>query len=158
MTPRRPSPARREMLLRGIERALPAAATARVVVGSAGQAVEIPLVYVDASARPEVADLSRVYRIEGTGTTTAHWLLVSDGESMGLAVLTIRVRRPVRCRFRVLFDLQSHGAFLAEVARAGGLTVTCVDPNVDPERSATDGTFYSVPVGPLGGTGWQRAA
>jgi hypothetical protein len=147
------------MLLRSLQRALPASATARIVVGTDGGTVEIPLVYVDAESRPDVADLPRVYRAEGTGATSVRWLLLSDGRSMGLAVLTIRVRRPVRCRFRILFDLQSHAAFLADVARAGGLTVTCVNPNEEPERSATDGTFYAVPVGPLGGAGgFQQAA
>ena len=84
-----------------------------------------PTVVIDVAGHPEVADLARVHAIEGVGDVTT--VAMCDGD---LVLLGVRLSVPVVAMFAVAFSSAVHGAFLAEVAAAGELTIATTDPEV----------------------------
>lgn len=72
------------------------------------------IIYVDASARTDIADFVRVHHQEPKryeGKVTSRWALFMMGQEQIIAVLDIRVREPVVCNFCVSFDLADRGSF-----------------------------------------------
>jgi hypothetical protein len=121
------------------------------VLGVAHDANEVPLVVVDGDRRPDVADLPRVFRIEGIqAEARSRWLFVIDDGGRGCAVLLVGVNRPVRCRFRLLFNLVHDRALLGLVGRAGGFVMTCADPTVDRDQALFEAIYVAVPSEVLG--------
>lgn len=96
-----------------------------------GSEIEMPIAYLDCRRRPDVADLARVHRLEGEGDQVATWTFclapgVPGVES--LAVLDLRLVRPVRCRFSIAFEMISHAAILNAIVKAEKLIVAHRDP------------------------------
>src|SRR3989442_13206153 len=74
---------------------------------------ELPIAYLDCATRPDVADLARVHRLEGDGDQVATWtFLMAPGVPgvRSLAVLDLRLDRPVRCPFSIAFQMAAHPA------------------------------------------------
>jgi hypothetical protein len=80
----------------------------------------VPAFQLDASARPDVADLVRVVHSDGGGAAKVGWL----GWQLHVDFVT-----PVRCSFVVQFDPSEHRAALELAARTGmlGLAVAPLD-------------------------------
>lgn len=97
-----------------------------LVIRSAGtlldeRAVVYPTVLVDASDRPDVADLTRVVSTEGVGdlSTFAEPLIGVDGRR--LLRLDVRLTRPVAVAWSVEFHLPEYSDLLALAAERGCL-------------------------------------
>jgi hypothetical protein len=83
-----------------------------------------PVVFADLSRRPDAADLARVLALEGNGDVRSVWHTLTYADGSGVAVVSLRSLRPVRCRFRLAFDLVRDRAILGRIAAAGGMLVT----------------------------------
>jgi hypothetical protein len=107
---------------------------------------DVPMVVVDSGRRPDVADLARVFRTEGIpAEARSRWLFVMDEHGRGSALLLVGVSRPVRCRFRLLFNMVDDRQLLGLVGRAGGFVMTCADPAVDHEQALFEAMYVAVP-------------
>jgi hypothetical protein len=91
----------------------------------------LPLVLVDASTRPEVADLVRVHQLEGDGEIETQWRYYLS-QSFAKAVLRVEMSTPVRARFDLCFDLNEHLGALAAMAETGTLLMTTDKPALVP--------------------------
>ena len=89
----------------------------------------LPTVVVDVSEHPEIADLPRVHAIDGIGDVAT--AAVKTGDAV---VLGVRLSRPVKAAFAVVFDLRLHAEFLLDVAVAQSLTFATTIP----ERAKDD--------------------
>ncbi|HLZ29775.1 MAG TPA: hypothetical protein VKV73_20845 [Chloroflexota bacterium] len=82
-----------------------------------------PVVWLDASTRPDIADLPRVHQYEpGGGDTEVRWGLLFRLEEQQV-VLMCEFIRPVHTEFSVLFSLPKHLSFLEEVVRQNQLMI-----------------------------------
>jgi len=80
----------------------------------------IPFVRVDASGRPDLADLGRVLELDGGGPTSVGWQTL---EGRRLLLLDAMIERPVRCPLQLVFTLATDGALLRAIAHTGRLAV-----------------------------------
>lgn len=74
---------------------------------STGTAATEAVAWLDASARPDIADLERVHYSElgkQFGVASTQWSLVLQG-SLPIASLRVRFKDPVACDFALSFDL-----------------------------------------------------
>ncbi len=99
---------------------LPLIETGMTVAG--GQV--LPVVLVDASDRPDVADLARVHAVEGVGDVTTY---LAPAPGSGLAV-TVSCSTPVRCTFSVVLGPDERPV-LEHAADAGVLVVATSAPD-----------------------------
>ena len=90
----------------------------------------VPIVRVDAGARPDVADLVRVHRLEGEGEVLSQWSYVFDDGALWWVFLDCRVRRPANCRFVLAFEYEKRPRLLHLIAETGalGLALRGEDP------------------------------
>ncbi len=95
------------------------------VIGDDGAVT--PTVSIDATGRPEVADLARVHAIDGVGDVRTSARRVA-GDEMDLLLLGVTMTRPVRAAFAVAFDLAAHREFLAVAGAHGRLAIATTDP------------------------------
>lgn len=93
----------------------------------------LPTVVVDVSEHPEIADLPRVHAIDGIGDVAT--AAVKTGDAV---VLGVRLSRPVKAAFAVVFDLRLHAEFLLDVADAQSLTFATTIP----ERAKDDDPLW----------------
>src|SRR5688500_13361596 len=87
---------------------------------------------IDGAARPDVADLRRILRLERRPHGRADWRARIGARGRGFAVLTIRIRGPVRCTFRLRYDLVRERPVLDALAECGRVLVTPLSPLPDP--------------------------
>jgi hypothetical protein len=85
---------------------------AGITFGDDGSAY--PTVVLDVAGRPDVADLARVYSVEGIGDVATSAAVTEAGVS-----LTVRLTRPVRAAFSIAFVLPDHLEVLVHAAVAG---------------------------------------
>ena len=90
----------------------------------------VPIVRVDAGARPDVADLVRVHRLEGEGEVLSQWIYTLDDDGLRWAFVDCRVLRPARCRFVLAFEYEKRPRLLQLIAETGalGLALRGEDP------------------------------
>lgn len=81
----------------------------------------VPRVRIDVSQRPDLADLPRVYRMEGSGDYTYTWNYYDEFSADALFILLVRMERPVKAVFALLFPVSSSIEFLTTLAEAGRL-------------------------------------
>lgn len=101
--------------------AVPIHKLAAVVVAS----VVLPVVVLDARQRPDLRDLPRVHRFDGPGDTTTFFeaALNTSDRAAEIVVFRVELARPVRCDFRIAFELATSQGFLEAVESAGYLIV-----------------------------------
>ena len=94
-------------------------------------AAEVLIVHVDASHRPDLADLQRVAQRERYTKKHArsrHWW-VTYGEQGRLKVaLWVEYSGPARCSFTLTFDFAEHHDAIAAINHAGAVAVSTVPP------------------------------
>jgi len=104
-----------------------------LTLGDEGDGVQrpYPTVVVDASARPDVADLARVHVGEGVGDLATSLVVLSLGP-LAAPRLVIRLgiacTSPVRCSFALDLDVEEHRAVLEDIASSGLLLIATGDP------------------------------
>jgi hypothetical protein len=84
----------------------------------------VAAVLLDASARPDVADLARVTALDGVGDLRCGvgvWDV--DGPDHLLVRFEVAVDHPVRCWFHLVVPWEPHRHWLAEVVAGGALAV-----------------------------------
>ena len=102
----------------------------------------LPAALLDASGRPDVADLPRVHSMEGVGDLRCSVSLVGLGEAEGPGItFTVEVDHPVSCHFSLTLGWSSHEEWLRAVAASGSMTLGFGDGsgswlslNIDPDR------------------------
>lgn len=102
----------------------------------------LPALALDATERPDVADLVRVQADEGVGDLRCGVGVWDLGPSQDCLVrLEVAVDHPVRCRFHTVLPWAGHEAWLSSVAAAGAVALDVGDPEgrwlvltVDPAR------------------------
>jgi len=107
-----------------------------------GDAPVLPALVLDASGRPDVADLVRVQADEGVGDLRCGvgvWDLGPPSD--WLVRLEVAVDHPVLCRFHTVLGWAEHRSWLVSVAVAGSVALSIGDPEgrwlvltVDPAR------------------------
>ncbi len=91
----------------------------------------VPLVFVDVSHRPDVADLPRVQMSEGMGEMTTTWAVSDIPTRAAMVELICTYHRPVRTRYRVRFPLCEKAAFVESIGVTGQVgIVPCVGDQV----------------------------
>jgi hypothetical protein len=95
-----------------------------------------------------VLDLPRVFAADAAAGADvwATWPFLPEAR---LAVLTLRWRKPVRCRVRLAFDLDADRRFLEEIAACGLLTIATSDPAASPEAALAGAITSQVPTADL---------
>lgn len=93
-----------------------------------------PTVVVDASGRPEIADLARVHAVEGIGDIATEAAAVPIGDGIWRFFLAVIISSPVKCTFVLEFALPSDRHVLDEAAAAGRLVIATTPP----ERAGLD--------------------
>jgi len=83
----------------------------------------IPAVWLDASTRPDVSDLTRVHRSEGAGDIQTYWLYTASA-----FFLHCDLKRPVSSSFWIRFSLPDQRSFLNLVARLKVLSLFTSPP------------------------------
>jgi hypothetical protein len=79
---------------------------------------------LDASARPDVADLTRVHALEGVGDLRCGLGVYDVGPPASWLVrLEVAVDHPVHCRFHAVVDWASHRPWLTAVADGGAVAI-----------------------------------
>lgn len=101
---------------------------------------------INGAERPDVADLGRVLRLEGGPRWRAGWGARFGPGGRGFLVLTIRVDSPVRCTFRLRYDLVRERLALDALARWGRVLVTPVSPLADPDAAVVMGHVFAFPT------------
>jgi hypothetical protein len=76
----------------------------------------VAIVFVDATKRPDVRDLFRVHRLDGSGDTRSAWQFAMVPQNP-LAILNTHFENPARCHVRLVFPIRKHRAFLDFVAQ-----------------------------------------
>ena len=90
-----------------------------------------PLVFVDASQQPGVADLPRVQRIEGEGEVTYGWAYANLDRIDALALFNCTSHVPVKAHIRLAFPLRVAAGFLETIGIAQQLhLVPCVGEQI----------------------------
>jgi hypothetical protein len=91
----------------------------------------VPLVFVDVSHRPDVADLPRVQMSEGMGEMTTTWAVSDIPTRAAMVELICTYHRPVRTRYRVRFPLREKAAFVESISVTGQVGIAlCVGDQV----------------------------
>jgi hypothetical protein len=82
-----------------------------------------PLVSVDASDRPDVADVLRVILTDGEGYAETEWHLLDERRHI---LLEVHIERPVPCDFDLIFDaeFEAHRAMLQAAAALSSIAIT----------------------------------
>jgi hypothetical protein len=88
----------------------------RVGYLAADKTLLAPVIQVDATARPDLHDLARVHRSEGSFDTVTAWDFCISTGMTGLARLSVDINRPVKTRFTILFPLQKFFDYLDNLA------------------------------------------
>jgi hypothetical protein len=97
--------------------------------------VPVPFVRLEARRRPDIADLVRPHRLEGKQTIADTFVFATLGLPNGtfdsLVFVEITYRRPVRCRFRLCFDLDNRRdrATVDRIAASGFLGIVTATPD-----------------------------
>jgi hypothetical protein len=88
-----------------------------------------PVIWADATGRPDVRDLARAHGEAPEGDVTTQWVLaLSPG--MGVRVLLlVRFKRPVRTEFALAFG-HGHLEALADIAAAGSVSMVTGEPRI----------------------------
>lgn len=89
-----------------------------------------PIVWVDASQRPDMLDLARVHQLESPregGDTVVGWG-ASFEDDQQTVIFRCLFKSPVRTRFALQFELPRHLSFLEEVARQDRFTLATGAP------------------------------
>ena len=83
----------------------------------------VPVLHVDASNRPDVADMPRAVMAEGAGgPAMVGWQFAFfDRDAEG--VMNISIDSPVRCRFSVAISARQHAVVLRQILAAGKVVV-----------------------------------
>ncbi len=117
-----------------VERAL-AAQAGGVVLGDGGDS--LPVVWIDAGERPDIADLPRVLGSgadagDGPPLIAAQWLADLERQRV---VLVATLVEPVACTWAIGFDLPRRRALLERIVEEGALWVAWSDlpPRADQE-------------------------
>lgn len=111
----------------------------------------LPVLRLDATHRPDVADLARVHEVEGVGDVTTYLAPHPDG----LAV-TVACEVPVRCTFSVVVPDDSL-AVLEHAAQVGLLVLATSAPDPDGGQNPSwlavdvDQTSLRLAIAELGG-------
>jgi hypothetical protein len=85
-----------------------------------------PIIQLDLSTRPDVADLFRVLDVEGFPRTERAWgLAVRRGHP--LVLLAMKVRRPVQCDFEILFSMRRHRVLLDAIVLSGEVQIAAME-------------------------------
>jgi hypothetical protein len=89
-------------------------------------AAPVPLVHLDARARPDLVDLRRVAWLDrgGRALFDVEGLDQYAGDDDGWFALRVSVRRPVRSTFVLVLSLRTTPELLAAITRAGRLALT----------------------------------
>lgn len=90
--------------------------------------VTYPTAVIDASARPDVADLARVHAVEGVGDIATEAHLAPSAPGSTDLLLRVTLTSPVRCRFAVRFGLPQHHVVLADAATTGTIVLATSSP------------------------------
>lgn len=93
-----------------------------------GDGMTYPTALIDASGRPDVADLARVHAVEGVGDIATDARLVPTPSGRIDLLLGVSLTRPVRCRFAVRFMLPEHRVVLADAAATGTIVLATSPP------------------------------
>lgn len=101
--------------------------------------IQHTLLWVDVAARPDVYDLGRVLRREGSGEASCRWSRCSGYQGAQSCVLSLLIQRPVRASFGLLFPLPDTIQLLASIAYTHSL-VLCFG---EPARADDIGTTVS---------------
>ena len=112
------------------------------LVNEHGLEFDQPVVFADMSTRPDVADLPRIHRTEGQGDATTCWDIGVIRGIAAIACVSIDLKRPVKCTFRVIFDLFKHAPILHRIAACGGFVLTGVTPDQGADAVAGNGIYW----------------
>lgn len=138
----RPTPAEARRRLRELRaESLPILSYVIAEVPRHGRVLTPPILHVGTKTRPDVADLLRVHRQEGTGFEGDCWsqLFAVTGQPIGApwVFLDIRTLRPARCDFKLGFRLDRHRRILEALAASGVLGISAEAPRVRDGRVTT---------------------
>lgn len=97
-------------------------------LGGFSFAVEQNLLWVDAAERPDMYDLARVLRQEGSGEAICGWSQARDDMGGAGCVLEVEIRRPVRTSFGIHFSLPEDLRLLASIAYTQSVILSFGDP------------------------------
>jgi len=132
-----------------LARALPIrfAGPRRVDVG--GMNLEVALVVLDASSRPDVKDLFRVVAVEGHQSTmkSAFRYLIRDGQ--GFMEIGVRLDDPVNCAFTFVLTWPAHQDLFALVLMHERLFFTTQDLNRESRASSLGVTITRAELEPI---------
>lgn len=112
------------------------------VVNDQGFELDQPYVYADMSNRPDVFDLPRIHRTEGQGDATTCWDIGVIRGIAAIACVSIDLTRPVKCTFRVIFDLFKDAPILYRIAARGGFVLTGVAPEEGADAVGGNGIYW----------------
>jgi hypothetical protein len=90
--------------------------------------VTYPTALIDASGRPDVADLARVHAIEGVGDITTDARVVGTPSGGTALLLGVALTKPVHCRFAVRFELPEHRVVLNDAATTDTIVLATEPP------------------------------
>ena len=88
-----------------------------------------PTAVIDASQRPEVADLARVHAIEGVGDINTTVVRVPVDDEHTVVVLIVMLTSPVTAEFGIALLLPDQRALLEDAAEAGCLLIATTTPD-----------------------------
>ncbi len=120
--------------------ALPVRFAGPVILLTHGSRETYPVVQLEASGRPDVADLVRVQHSEGLqqGRRPPFRYLFVDGH--GYMEFALEITDPVTCRFKFVLEWPNHAAVFTAMLERGVLAVTTTRP----EDAGTDGIGMTI--------------
>ncbi len=120
--------------------ALPVRFAGPVTLVTPGSRETYPVVQLEASDRPDVADLVRMHHSEGLeqGRRPPFRYLFVDGH--GYMEFALEITDPVTCRFKFVLEWPEHAAVFTAMLERGILAVTTARP----EDARTDGIGMTI--------------
>ena len=125
-------------------RPVPIAGDAVVAVRGLAGGQMIPLVILDTTSRPDIAEMVRVHEHLGPGDAVSRWMLPSRWTLDTLSLL-ITTTRPTRCTMLLDFDLAKYAGLVDQVVRAQSLYIQPGQPG-DRFVSTMDGKRLLIEV------------
>ncbi len=109
--------------------ALPVRFAGPITLATQGSGGTYPVVQLEASDRPDVADLVRVHHSEGLeqGRRPPFRYLFVDGQ--GYMEFALEITDPVTCRFKFVLEWPKHAAVFTAMLERGVLAVTTTRPD-----------------------------
>ena len=89
----------------------------------------LSLIWIDATARPDIGDLARVHALDGSGEGDFVWVYIDEHLPDSYFVLNVHLYKPVRVTFRIAFRMLEWYTLLKSMASTGTLSLV-VGPSV----------------------------